>query len=56
MSISRGMDEEEVVYIHSVCVCVCLQNGILSAVKEQTEWKPQLQKTNQTDHLHHSLV
>jgi len=28
------MDEEEVVYIHSVCVCVCLQNGILSAVKE----------------------
>ena len=25
-------------------------------IRGQTEWKPQLQKTNQTDHMDHSLV
>ena len=27
-----------------------------SSVREETEWKPQSQKTNQTDHMGHSLV
>ena len=26
------------------------------SLREQTEWKPQSQKTNQTDHMDHSLV
>ena len=31
--------------------------GLLSfSIREQTEWKPQSQKTNQTDHMDHSLV
>ena len=25
-------------------------------IRRQTEWKPQSQKTNQTDHMDHSLV
>jgi len=31
-------------------------NFVLQFMGEQTEWKPQLQKTNQSDHLDHSLV
>ena len=27
-----------------------------SSIRGQTEWKPQSQKTNQTDHMDHSLV
>ena len=31
--------------------------NILSlSIREQIEWKPQSQKTNQTDHMDHSLV
>ena len=26
------------------------------SIRGQTEWKPQSQKTNQTDHMEHSLV
>ena len=26
------------------------------SIRGQTEWKPQSQKTNQTDHMDHSLV
>ena len=34
MSISRGMDEEEVVYIHSVCVCVFTEWNTISRQRE----------------------
>ena len=38
----------------------CHQEASISllslSIRGQTEWKPQLQKTNQTDHLDHSLV
>ena len=27
-----------------------------SSIRGQTEWKPKLQKINQTDHLDHNLV
>ena len=27
-----------------------------SSIRRQTEWKPQSQETNQTDHMDHSLV
>ena len=31
-------------------------NLLSSSIRGQTEWKPQSQKTNQTDHMNHSLV
>ena len=30
--------------------------SLLSSIRGQTEWKPQWQTTNQTDHMDHSLV
>ena len=44
----------------SPSVCLSCQEASISllsfSIREQTEWKPQSQKTNQFDHMDHSLV
>ena len=44
----------------SPSVSLCHQKASISllslSIREQTEWKPQSQKTNQIDHMNHSLV